>query len=147
MINKLIKHIGEKLCSLYPDMPVYIDKIPQDFKTPSFYVRSITHSDNILLFNNRRKEFVFDIVYFPTENSLKAQEEINSVFYELSEELQFIEIWNNRVMKAYSIESNKEANEDTEELHIIATYKTIVLQDDGDTMRVLKENVKADTHR
>ena len=73
MINTLIEAISDKLLSLYEDAVIYTEEIPQNFITPSFYIRCINHSDDILLSDNRRKSTTFDIVYFPAENSLTAR--------------------------------------------------------------------------
>lgn len=134
MINLLIEAISNKILSLFENAVIYTDKVPQNFITPSFYIKCITHSDNILLFDNRRKSTTFDIVYFPTENSLTAQEEMNNVLAILAENLHFINI-GNQVIKAYDVESNRD-----EELHYIVTYKFIALKDNENVnMEILEE--------
>ena len=134
MINLLIEAISNKILSLFENVVIYTDKVPQNFITPSFYIKCINHSDNILLFDNRRKSTTFDIVYFPTENSLTAQEEINNVLAILAENLHFINT-GNQVIKAYDVESNRD-----EELHYIVTYKFIALKDNENVnMEVLNE--------
>ena len=47
------------------------------------------------------------------------------------------------IMKAYNIDSDKEENEDIEELHITITYKTIVIREDKSVMEELEEDIKA----
>ncbi|MDO4301549.1 MAG: hypothetical protein Q4D26_09200 [Clostridia bacterium] len=134
MINTLIDAIANKIMELFEDVAVHTDKAPQDFVTSSFYIKCISHSDNILLFDNRRKAFTFDIVYFPAENSLTAQEEMNNVLAVLAENMHFINI-GDKVIKDYDVETNRD-----EELHYIVTYKFIALKDDEDiNMEILKE--------
>ena len=108
MINLLIEAISNKILSLFENVVIYTDKVPQNFITPS--------------------------VYFPTENSLTAQEEINNVLAILAENLHFINT-GNQVIKAYDVESNRD-----EELHYIVTYKFIALKDNENVnMEVLNE--------
>lgn len=134
MINTLINAVANKITNLFNGIAVYTDKVPQDFITPSFYIKCINHSDNILLFDNRRKSTTFGIVYFPTENSLTAQEEMNNVLAILAENLHFINT-GNQVIKAYDVESNRD-----EELHYIVTYKFIALKDNENVnMEILEE--------
>ena len=134
MINTLIEAISDKLLSLYEDAVIYTEEIPQNFITPSFYIRCINHSDDILLSDNRRKSTTFDIVYFPAENSLTAQEEMNNVLAVLAENMHFIDA-GDKVIKAYDVTTNKD-----EELHYIVTYKFIALKDNENIkMEILKE--------
>lgn len=134
MINILIEAISDKLLSLFENDVIYTEKVPQNFITPSFYIRCISHSDNILLFDNRRKSTTFDIVYFPTENSLTAQEEMNNVLAVLAENMHFINA-GDRVLKSYDVTTNRD-----EELHYIVSYKFIALKDKKNIkMEILKE--------
>ena len=139
MINMLIEAIGNKLIDMFENIAVYTEKAPQNFATPSFYVRCIKHSDAILLFDNRRKTAVFDITYFPAENSLTAQEEMNSVVAVLGENLHFISVGNN-ILKSYDTDINKDSGNDSEELHFIVSYKYILFKEKDDVkMEVLEE--------
>lgn len=134
MINTLIEAISGKLLSLFENGVIYTEKVPQNFITPSFYIRCIDHSDNILLSDNRRKSTTFDIVYFPTENSLTAQEEMNNVLAVLAENMHFINA-GDRVLKSYDVTTNRD-----EELHYIVSYKFIALKDKKNIkMEILKE--------
>lgn len=134
MINTLIEAISDKLLSLFEYAVIYTEKIPQNFITPSFYIRCINHSDDILLSDNRRKSTTFDIVYFPTENSLTAQEEMNNVLAVLAENMHFINA-GDRVLKSYDVTTNSD-----EELHYIVSYKFIALIDKKNIkMEILKE--------
>lgn len=134
MINTLIEAISDKLLSLFEYAVIYTEKIPQNFITPSFYIRCINHSDDILLSDNRRKSTTFDIVYFPTENSLTAQEEMNNVLAVLAENMHFINT-GDRVLKSYDVTTNSD-----EELHYIVSYKFIALIDKKNIkMEILKE--------
>ena len=134
MINLLIEAISNKLLSLFEDAVIYTEKIPQNFIAPSFYIRCINHSDDILLSDNRRKSTTFDIVYFPTENSLTAQEEMNNVLAVLAENMHFINA-GDKIIKAYDVTTNRD-----EELHYIVSYKFIALKDNENIkMEILKE--------
>lgn len=134
MINLLIEAISNKLLSLFEDAVIYTEKIPQNFITPSFYIRCINHSDDILLSDNRRKSTAFDIVYFPTENSLTAQKEMNNVLAILAENMHFINA-GDKIIKAYDVTTNRD-----EELHYIVSYKFIALKDNENIkMEILKE--------
>lgn len=134
MINLLIEAISNKLLSLFENAVIYTEKVPQNFITPSFYIRCINHSDNILLFDNRRKDSMFDIVYFPMENSLTAQEEMNNVLAVLAENMHFINA-GDKIIKAYDVTTNRD-----DELHYIVSYKFIALKDNENIkMEILKE--------
>ncbi len=139
MVNMLIEAICDKLTALFEDTVVYTEKVPQNFTTPSFYIRCINYSDDILLFDNRRKIAVFDITYFPAENSLTAQEEMNSVAVKLRENMHFINVGDN-ILKSYDTDINKDNSNDCEELHFIVSYKYILFKEKDDVkMEVLKE--------
>lgn len=134
MINTLINAVANKITNLFNGIAVYTGKVPQNFITPSFYIKCINHSDNILLFDNRRKSTTLDIVYFPIENSLTAQEEMNNVLVALAENMHLVEV-GNKVVKAYDTETNRD-----EELHYIVNYKFIAFKGNEDIkMEILKE--------
>lgn len=139
MINMLIEAISDKLTHMFEDIAVYINKVPQNFTTPSFYIRCIDYSDDILLFDNRRKTAVFDITYFPEENSLTAQEEMNNVLGVLAENMHFISA-GGKAVKVYDTEVNKDSSNENEELHFIMCCKFIKLKEKEDIkMEILEE--------
>lgn len=129
MINTLIEGIACKLNEGFPDITIYSEKVPQNFKTPSFYIKCLTHSDSLLLSGNKRKITNFDIMYFPSEGAYNKEKELNGVLDKLVENMRLIEAGGYKI-KAYDISAKKV----DDVLHYFVSYNFINLKN--------KENVK-----
>lgn len=135
MINKLIEGISKKLYAVFGDIKIYVEEVPQGFVTPCFYIRCLTHNDSLMLFDTKKKITKFDILYFPTENSLNEEYEINNVLAVLVDSLNIIEAEGHKV---------KGFNSTTEKvdgvLHFFVDYNITLIKTEEDIkMEILKE--------
>lgn len=74
MINSINQFIADKLNSLFDNVTIYDEKVPQDFKTPSFFI-STYYQDYEKGVSDRYKSTVsYDISYFPNEGYSKNNE-------------------------------------------------------------------------
>jgi len=64
MINSVRQAIVDKLLVLYPGYKIYIDDVPQNFKTPSFLITLIDQDYNKRLSNKFKSLISFDVAYF-----------------------------------------------------------------------------------
>lgn len=79
MINSINQSIADKLNSLFNNVTIYDEKVPQDFKTPSFFI-SIYDQDYEKGISDRYKSTVsYDISYFPNDEYSS-----NNEMYEVS---------------------------------------------------------------
>lgn len=139
MINEFIESIAAAIKKFMPNIVIYSEQIPQNFKTPSCYIHCINHNQQLMT-AGRRKLTTFDIIFFPTENGENVNEEINNVVELLVENLCIVE-HNGQKYKASDVKI--ENTED--EAHYIASYNynTIYTTDDV-KMRTLKIKQESD---
>lgn len=53
MINKVKEAVATKLYSLYPDFTNYVEVVPQNFKTPSFFINPLEVTIKKMIAKNR----------------------------------------------------------------------------------------------
>lgn len=136
MINALIEGIACKLNEGFPEIAIYSEEVPQNFKTPSFYIKCLTHSDSLLLSGNKRKITSFDIMYFPLERSYSKEKELNSVLSKLVENMRLIKAEGYKI-KAYDISTKKVDGV----LHYFVSYNFINLKNKDDVkMEILEQH-------
>ncbi|WP_346930279.1 DUF6838 family protein [Clostridium sp.] len=74
MISSINDEVKNKLLSLYPDITIYDEKVPQKFKTPSFFI-SIYDQDYEKRLNTKYRSTInYDVSYFPNEEYNKNNE-------------------------------------------------------------------------
>jgi len=65
----IITAIANQLAKLYPDVPnIYRENREQGFKEPAFYIHNITGKAHGELNHYERREYLFNVVYFPEIN-------------------------------------------------------------------------------
>lgn len=67
MIVNINKAIAKKLLGLYPNITIYDEKVPQNFKTPSFFISTYDQDYNKRLNNKYKSTINYDISYFPND--------------------------------------------------------------------------------
>lgn len=67
MIVNINKSIAKKLLSLYPNITIYDEKVPQNFKIPSFFISTYDQDYNKRLNNKYKSTINYDISYFPND--------------------------------------------------------------------------------
>ncbi len=74
MISSINDEVKNKLLSIYPDITIYDEKVPQKFKTPSFFI-SIYDQDYEKRLNTKYGSTIsYDVSYFPNEEYNKNNE-------------------------------------------------------------------------
>lgn len=67
MIVDINKSIVKKLLSLYPNITIYDEKVPQNFKAPSFFISTYDQDYDKRLNNKYKSTINYDISYFPND--------------------------------------------------------------------------------
>ncbi len=74
MVSSINDEVKNKLLSLYPGITIYDEKVPQKFKTPSFFI-SIYDQDYEKKLNTKYGSTIsYDVSYFPNEEYNKNNE-------------------------------------------------------------------------
>lgn len=134
MIVDINKAIIRKLLSLYPDITIYDEKIPQQFETPSFFISTYDQDYNKRINDKYNSTVNYDISYFP--NTDYKNNEMYKVRTILLRELRELEDF-----RAINIKSNIT----DEVLHIMfdVKYSEIKSKDEIKMRNIkLNENVK-----
>lgn len=139
MINEFIGSMAAAIKKFDVNAVIYSEHIPQNFKTPCYYIHSINHNQQLMT-AGRRKLTMFEVVYYPTENGENVNAELNNAVELLVENLCMIE-HNGKQYKATEVSTENSE----EEIHYIANYNynTIYATDDV-KMRTLKINQEGD---
>ena len=117
IVQGIVDALREEFGSAYV---YYLDKVPQNFKEPSFYVRQL--SSNMELIRGRRylRVGLFQITYFAGER-YSPEQEINTVADRLYPALEYIKLDGN-IIRGTSMEHETE----DEELHFSVHYDIFV---------------------
>lgn len=137
MINYLINGIANKLNEVFANITIYAEKVPQDFLTPCFFIKCLTHNDDLRLFEGKKKITKFDIAYFPNEGegSLATEKEINYILAKLVDNMRVIEAEGHKI-KGYEISTEKV----DDVLHYFVSYNlTLIKENENMNMEELSE--------
>lgn len=91
MINDVYKGIKEECKSIIPDIKVYRDNIPQNFKTPSFFAELIDFTPERSINGKQRISAQFDLQYFPDGESIEYKTKCIQMQEELSRHFRVME--------------------------------------------------------
>lgn len=137
--GKLTEEFGE-------DTVIYADELPQDFRTPSFYIRQISGGFTGLRGRRYRLEAQVMVTYFPAEHANDRQKDILGMLSRLYPALEYITGADGMPLRADGM--SHEITEDG--LHLTLSYRIPVFRthDRGVKMQVLHQiqHVKEDTH-
>ncbi len=129
--------IAKKLLEEFGDgFTVYADAIPQDFRTPSFYVRQISGKFTQQRGRRHTLEAVVMVTYFPTEHIGEEQRDILDVLSRMYPALEYID------GDGLPVRAEAMSHEVTDhELHMTLSYRISVLRahDRGALMQVLEQ--------
>lgn len=120
MVNDLYTSIAVKLESLFDEPRIYFDKLPQGYKAPSFFIKLLSATHELKLYNRYELTLNFDVHYLPNDRHIDV-EEFNDVAYRLLFGLEYIE-FNNSPIRGMNI--SYEVQEDV--LHFFITYKLFI---------------------
>lgn len=97
MNNECVDGVVAKIFESFPDIPIYTEDIEQDLAEPSFMVDFTESNQEHKLDKRYYRSMLINVHYFPS-NQGNNRTEINSVFNELFEILEFITIGENLIM-------------------------------------------------
>ena len=101
IVKGIIKALNNEFGNNYT---YYINDIPQGFEEPSFYVRLLDSSFNLIYGNRYLRKNIFMIRYFP-KSELEPQQEINAILDKLYPILEYIYMEND-LIRGTNMEAN-----------------------------------------
>lgn len=90
MINDIKECIVETLLKIYPDISIYDEDIPQNFKEPSFLITLTDHQYNKRINNKFDSEISFDICFFSSKEDYEIKADCLNIQQELFRNFDFI---------------------------------------------------------
>lgn len=134
MIVDINKAIAKKLLSLYPNITIYDEKVPQNFKTPSFFISTYDQDYNKRLNNKYKSTINYDISYFP--NDIYKNNEMYEVRTTLLREIRDLDEF-----RALNIKSN--ITDDVLHIMFDVNYSEIKISDEIKMQNIkVNENLK-----
>lgn len=135
--NQITSGVARRIHEEYGDeFTIYANSVPQDFRTPSFYIRQISGGFIQQLGRRHTLEVVIMVTYYPPEHSKEEQKDILTVLSRMYPALEYIDVASG-LIRADGME-----HEITEhELHMKLSYRLSVFRtyDRGAKMQVLKQ--------
>lgn len=101
MVNDIIKSLSRTLYDNFEGVTIYVDKVEQGFKNPSFFVYTLSASEKPLLGQRVQRNYSFIVHYFPENES---NEEIQRVASELYGILRQIKLLNGDSLNGFKLE-------------------------------------------
>lgn len=83
MISEIKQAIAQKILELYPEVTIYDEDIPQNFKTPSFLVTVIEQSYGKRLADKYNSTVSFDVAYFSDKKKNEIKSDCQAVMVNL----------------------------------------------------------------
>lgn len=119
MIYEVMDAIAGKLSSKY-DHPIHVEKIPQDFEEPCFYIKLITSDEKQFVDNRYYRNNAFDVAYFNDNNNKDLYGKVD----ELTDLLEYVKLENGNLLRGTG-----RKNEITDGvLHFIVSYDYTVIK-------------------
>lgn len=78
MVNSINQAIADKLNGLFNNVTIYDERVPQNFKTPSFFISTYDQDYEKGISDRYRSMVSYDISYFPN-----SEYSINNEMYEV----------------------------------------------------------------
>lgn len=78
MVNSINQAIADKLNGLFNNVTIYDEKVPQNFKTPSFFISTYDQDYEKGISDRYRSTVSYDISYFPD-----SEYSLNNEMYEV----------------------------------------------------------------
>ncbi|NOU68386.1 hypothetical protein GC096_30630 [Paenibacillus sp. LMG 31461] len=88
----ILNGIIGKLDVLAPDLPIYTEQVKQGFVQPAFFVMQLNSGQKKELNNRSFRSLLFNVHYFPNEDSLTKKSDCREMAERLYEALQFINV-------------------------------------------------------
>ena len=101
MVNEIIKGLSIALYNNFEGVNIYVDDVEQGFEEPAFFIYNVSASENRLLGQRAKRNYMFDIFYFP---KTKTNEEIQRVASQLYAILRQIKLLNGSLINGFRLE-------------------------------------------
>lgn len=117
IVNALRTEFGENYA-------YYINRVPQHFHTPSFYVRQVSGSFDQLRGRRYMRRHLYMVTYFPEENGQHEAEDMQAVLCRMYPVLEYIQIGTDRPLRGTEMSHDMEERE----LHMSIHYDMFVVR-------------------
>lgn len=105
MINEIKQAIAQKILKLYPEVTIYDEDIPQNFKTPSFLVAAIEQSYGKRLADKYNSTVRFDVAYFSDKKKNEIKSDCQAVMVNLLRTFDLVDTFRVRNLQANIIDN------------------------------------------
>lgn len=119
MIYEVIDAIAAKLAGEY-SYEMHIEKLPQGFEEPCFFIKLISNDENQLVDNRYYRTNTFDIAYFNNNDNVDLYNKAN----ELTDLLEYIKFENGDLLRGISRKSEVVDGV----LHFVVSYNFSVVK-------------------
>lgn len=119
MIYEVIEAIAGKLAEKY-DYDVHVEKMPQDFEEPCFFIKLIDSDEDQLIDNRYYRKNAFDVAYFNDNNNKDLYKKAN----ELTDILEYVKLENGNLLRG----TGRKSEIVDGVLHFIVSYDYTVLK-------------------
>ena len=121
MINKLRIAIAKGIESIKQNPDIYLDKLPQGFNAPCFFIRVFSVTDRQKLFKNYEITVSFDVMYYPDETMHCTNRQLHEVARELMYGIEYLYVDADTIIRGNNI--SYEVQDSV--LHFFISYKYI----------------------
>lgn len=119
MIYEVIEAIAGKFAEKY-DYDVHVEKMPQDFKEPCFFIKLVNSDEDQLIDNRYYRKNAFDVAYFNDGNNKDLYKKAN----ELTDILEYVKLENGNLLRG----TGRKSEIVDGVLHFIVSYDYTVLK-------------------
>lgn len=119
MLNEIVNAISLKLSESFDGTDVHVNELEQGFKEPCFFIDLLNPSEKQIVGNRYLRSYLFDITYFPKNDS---QTEIFDVLDKMHDVLEYIKFEDGTIMRGL----NRNSTEEDNVLHYFVTYEMFI---------------------
>lgn len=135
MLNEIVNAISFSLSESFGGIDVHVNELKQGFEEPCFFIDLLNPSEKQIVGNRYLRSYLFDIAYFPRNNS---QTEIFSVLDKLHDVLEYIKLEDGTLMRGL----NRNTREEDNVLHYFVTYEMFIYKMKGNENNVKMEKIE-----
>lgn len=130
----------DAIAAAFPSATIYAEKVPQNFEDGSFRVKSITATNRPELGTRKRREVLFDILYFPAAME-EAESEWDLVRDKLFQTVEWITVAGD-TMRGTDLAGDYDSEQEVG--HFRVTYGAFLMdvREPVPVMETLKQEVK-----
>lgn len=135
MVNDIIRGISKTLGTNFSGVKIYSEAIKQGFKEPCFFILTLEGSETPLLGNRAKRNYSFDVHYFPVNSHSEMQDVAERLYIVLRQ----FSLLNGDMMRSVNVKHEVVDGV----LHFMFEVKPIVYyrNETGDIMQTLTEQL------